>query len=941
MKASHGAATGAAFHGAGAHVILRPSGAQRGLAPQICGLSAALRRRQGPRRLAQLRFRHIHARPGSGAVTGFMHTTNELRQMFLSFMESKGHKILPGISLVPTDPSIFLTTAGVVPFQAMLEGREPAPYPRVATCQRCCRTTDIDNVGRLARHHTFFEMLGNWSFGDYFKRESLTWGWEFITGQLGLKPDRLWATIFPDDEEAWQIWRGEIGLPEGRIIRLEDNWWGPVLETGACGPDSEIYYDLGPEFGCGSPACRPGCDCDRYLEFWNHVFTQYYRHADGAMTPLEKKNIDTGMGLERLTCVVQNAPSVYETDLFAPIMQSVDEILGRSSPGAVEEAGWRRRVLADHGRAAAFMVMDGIYPANAGRGYVLRRLIRRAVTQGYQLGMREPFIYRLIPVIVEKMSPGYPELIEKQALITDQIRREEEQFSRTLERGVPRFLEAAAAGGTVDGAFAWDVYATSGVPLEVMRELAAEAGAALDEEGFAAARRQHSLISGRGLAVKSNVRAFELPPTLFEGYQSASCEAEIRALLHGEDEVESLSAGEEGMLLLDRTPFYGEAGGQVGDTGRILAGEGGSLGAAAVLDTVRQGPHFLHLVRVEQGRLHPGQQVEALVDTERRQAIRRAHTATHLLHAALRRHLGPHVVQRGSVVEPDRLRFDFAHGAALDTDDLQRVEDWMMEAILKNAPIRISERTQQEAQQLGAMMLFGEKYGERVRVVEAPGLSIELCGGLHAAATGEIGLVKVVSEGSAAAGVRRVECSTGLAALRHIHGREDLLKQVAEALGGVPDQILSRIQNLQSQVSQLRRQLDEARRAAADGAVDELLASRTELHGMALLAASVDLSDAEAARAMVDQLADRMRGGVVVLGARAGGKGLLVARAAPDAVRLGVHAGNLLREVARLAGGGGGGRPEFAQAGAGSGERLPEAIAAVPELLEKQIRNAG
>ncbi|MBM3460340.1 MAG: alanine--tRNA ligase, partial [Armatimonadetes bacterium] len=400
-----------------------------------------------------------------------MLTSNELRDTFLSFMESKGHKILPGISLVPTDPSIFLTTAGVVPFQAMLEGREPAPYPRVATCQRCCRTGDLDRVGKFARYHTLFEMLGNWSFGDYFKREALVWGWEFATEVLKLDPNRIWGTIYPDDEEAFGIWTQDVGVPAERILRLEDNWWGPVLETGACGPDSEFYYDLGPEFGCGSPDCKPGCDCDRYLEFWNHVFTERYQHPDGSRGWLQSKNIDTGMGLERLTCVVQNRRSVYDTDLFGPIMDRVDELVARARGAAGDRDDWRKRVIADHSRAATFLVMDGIYPENVGRGYVLRRILRRAATFGYLLGMRGAFVHEIVPVVVEKMASGYPELREKQDVILRQIRIEEDRFATMLDRGVPLFLEAAAPGATVDGALAWNLRSTYGVPLEVMQEL--------------------------------------------------------------------------------------------------------------------------------------------------------------------------------------------------------------------------------------------------------------------------------------------------------------------------------------------------------------------------------------------------------------------------------------------------------------------------------------
>jgi alanyl-tRNA synthetase len=871
-----------------------------------------------------------------------MRTSNELRKLFLDFMESKGHRILPGISLVPTDPSIFLTTAGVVPFQAMLEGREPAPYPRVATCQRCCRTTDLENVGRLGRYHTFFEMLGNWSFGDYFKRESLTWGWEFMTEVLGIPKERLWATIFgnhpeyEDDEEAFRIWTEEIGLPAERVIRLPDNWWGPVLETGACGPDSEVYYDLGPEHGCGSPDCRPGCDCDRYLEFWNHVFTQFYKHADGSFTPLASQNIDTGMGLERLTCVVQNRPTVYETDLFAPIMERVDAILARSGH-AGDPNDWRRRVIADHSRAAAFLVMDGIYPENTGRGYVLRRIIRRAATFGFLLGVKRPFIHEIVPVVVEKMAPGYPELREKQEVITAKIRQEETQFGAALEKGVPLFLEQAEPGRIIDGGFAFHVRSTYGVPFEVMKELAEERGAAIDEEGYGRARDEHEAASGKGAAVKTNFQALGVPPTEFTGYAQTAGEGEVLALLHEGEEVRSLEPGEVGWVVLDRTPFYAESGGQIGDTGRMLAGEGGVSALATVLDTQRQGPVVLHAVRVEQGRLHPGMRLAAGVDAERREAVRRAHTATHLLHAALRQVLGAHVVQRGSVVEPDRLRFDFAHDAPMTAEQVRRVEEIMNAQVLRDAPVSIEFTSQEAARELGAMMLFGEKYGEVVRVVQVPGYSVELCGGTHVSRTGTIGLIKLTSEGSAAAGIRRVDCTTGMGSLAYAQAQAERLREIAEALSGPADQVLDRIAAQKEQLSLLRRQLNGARRSAAGGALEQLLGGRVEVGGLAVVAAQAETGDPAAIKGLADQLAERLKSGVVVLGGASDGKGIFVAKATPEAVAKGAHAGNLVREVAKLAGGGGGGKPEFAQAGARDVSRIAEALAAVPALLEAQL----
>jgi alanyl-tRNA synthetase len=879
-----------------------------------------------------------------------MRTSNELRQLFLDFMESKGHKILPGISLVPTDPSIFLTTAGVVPFQAMLEGREPAPYPRIATCQRCCRTTDLDSVGKFARYHTFFEMLGNWSFGDYFKRESLTWGWEFVTEVLGLSKDRLWGTVFgnhpeyPDDEEGYRVWVDDIGIPPERVIRLPDNWWGPVLETGACGPDSEMYYDLGPEFGCGSPDCKPGCECDRYLEFWNHVFTERYKNPDGTMGWLQSKNIDTGMGLERLTCIVQNKPSVYDTDLFAPIMDRVDEVIARATGSAGDRNDWRKRVIADHSRAAAFLVMDDIYPANVGRGYVLRRIIRRAATFGYLLGVKDPFIHQIVPEVVEKMAPGYPELPGKQGVIIQQIQAEEKRFSQALDRGVPRFLERAKAGQIIDGKFAWDTYSTYGVPFEVMRELAEERGASIDEKGYGEARDDFTSRSGKGLAIKANFRVLDVPATDFTGYELTEDEGEVLALLHDEEgeeellQVDSLEAGYVGWVVLDRTPFYAESGGQIGDAGTLSAGLGGAAALATVLDTKKHGSVFMHAVRVEQGRIHLGMRLQTGVDVERREAIRRAHTATHLLHAALRQVLGPHVVQRGSVVEPDRLRFDFAHGQGMTSEEIQHVEEVMNAQVLRDEAVRIENRTQEEAREMGAMMLFGEKYGEIVRVVQVPGFSVELCGGTHVSRTGTIGLIKITSEGSAAAAIRRVDCTTGMGSLAYVQGQSSRLREVAEALGGSVDQIRERLAAQREQISTLRRQLEEARRSASGGAMERLLSRKTEVGGVQVVAAEAETGDAAAVKALVDQVAERLKSGVVVLGGATNGQGIFVAKATPDVVQQGAHAGNLVREVAKLAGGGGGGRPEFAQAGAKDPDKIPDALAAVPALLEAQLR---
>jgi alanyl-tRNA synthetase len=618
-------------------------------------------------------------------------------------------------------------------------------------------------------------------------------------------------------------------------------------------------------------------------------------------------------------------------------MDRVDEIIR----GATGEAGprddWRKRVLADHGRAATFLVMDGIYPENVGRGYVLRRILRRAATFGYLLGVHEPFIHRLVPMVVEKMAPGYPELLEKQDVIVRQIEREEAQFARALDRGVPLFLDRAESGGIIDGAFAWDVRSTYGVPFEVMQELASDRGAAIDEEGYARARDLFAAASGKGTAVKHSLAAIDAPATRFLGYDAVEAVAGVLKVLHEDAEVDSLQAGEVGAVVLDETPFYGESGGQVGDTGQLSVGEGGGSLVATVLDTQKRDNVIVHYVRIEQGRIHAGMRVRAEVDRERRDAIRRAHTATHLLHASLRAVLGPHVVQRGSVVEPDRLRFDFAHTGAMTAEELREVEERMNTQVLRNTGVTIEQRSQDEARALGAMMLFGEKYGEVVRVVQVPDFSIELCGGTHVSQTGTIGLIKITSEGSAAAGIRRVECTTGLASLAQFQALNGRLREVATGLGGGVDQIAERLQAQKEQIALLRRQLGEARRSAAGGALDQLLARKTEVGGLAVLAAETDTADADAIKNLADQAAERLKHGVVVLAGASNGRGIFVAKVAGDAAKRGAHAGNLVREVAKLAGGGGGGRPDFAQAGARDAAKIPDALAAVPRLIEAQL----
>jgi alanyl-tRNA synthetase len=847
----------------------------------------------------------------------------------------------------------------VVPFRAIIEGRETAAHPRVATCQRCVRTNDIENVGKFMRYHTFFEMLGNFSFGDYYKRESLIWGWEFVTEVLKLPRDRFWGTIYPTDEEALRIWTNDLGVPADRIIRLEDNFWGPVAETGACGPDSEMYYDLGPEFGCGRPDCKPGCDCDRYLEFWNHVFTELYKKEDGSFEPLPQRNIDTGMGLERLTVIVQGAPSVYETDLFVPLMEKVEAILteatgsaGEPGRGATDRldrstSDWRKRVIADHSRAVTFMIMDGIYPTNEGRGYVLRRILRRASTFGRLFGIQRPFLHEIVPVVIQRMGPGYPELVAKESVIVRAVQQEEERFDQTLDQGMAMLEQmlGASTGKTLRGEDAFRLYDTFGFPPDLTREMAAERGFAVDEAGFTRAMEGQRERSRAAHAATGGMEHLGpdlgLPATPFVGYETTAATASVAALLRGGERLSELGPGEEAQVVLESTPFYAESGGQIGDTGWLQSDANGGSVRARVLDTQRQHGIILHRVSVEEGVLRPGDALQASVEADRRVAIMRAHTATHLLHAALRQVLGIHVVQRGSVVEPDRLRFDFSHTGPVTVAELEQIERIANERILADIGVVIEQKSLEEARTMGAMALFGEKYGQVVRVVQIPGFSIELCGGTHVPRTGTIGQMKITSESGIAAGVRRIVAATGLGALEHTRLVEARLRQAAEALETAPDQLLERIAGYKERIARLNREIAELRRSSAGGAVEQLLGQAQKIEGVDFIAARAATGDAEALRALVDTLTQRLRSGVVLLGGVTDGRALFVSKASADTVERGVHAGNLVREVARQAGGRGGGQAAFAQAG-GDADKLEAALAAAPEIIRGMLgTNSG
>ncbi len=880
-------------------------------------------------------------------------TTNEIRELYFRFFETKGHLRLPSASLIPDDPTLLLTGAGMNPFKAYFMGTETPPSRRVVTCQKCVRVGDVDNVGRTPRHHTFFEMLGNFSFGDYFKRESCLWAWEFSTEWVKLDPNRIWVTIYLDDEEAYDAWTKDVGLPPERIGRLgeHDNFWpadAPSLgPNGPCGPCSELFYDLGPEHGCGKPDCRPGCDCNRWLEYWNLVFQVFDRKDGGVLDPLPQRNIDTGLGLERLASILQGTATNFETDALRPIITRVEEMSG-ARYGADERGDVFLRVIADHVRAGVFLVSDGVNPANTGRGYVLRRLMRRAVLRGDLLGLKEPFVHELVPVVVALYQDAYPELPGKENYVARVLHTEEESFRRTLAQGMQRLEEflATAEGKVIPGDVVFLLYGTFGFPLELTQEIAAERGFSIDQEGFARSLEEEKRRAREGARMQGDIFVTEkgalgelirvLPATEFLGYAVTEAGAQVLGVVFGEQEVEEATAGQEVQVILDRTPFYAESGGQIGDTGEIRA----AGGRVEVRDTVRKGDLVVHRGIVVTGTLRKGESVTAVVEGSRRQAIRRNHSATHLLHGALRRVLGPHVEQKGSLVAPDRLRFDFSHYQAVSPDELRQVERMVNERILADMPVTTTVTDIAEAQQMGAMALFGEKYGERVRVVQMGDFSLELCGGTHVERTGQIGLLRLLSESSVGSGLRRVEATTGHGVIEQLDEREALLAQAAEALKSTPADVPARAAALATQLQELERRLNELQQKQAGAQAEALLAQAREVNGVPLIAAQAGPADRDALTRMVDAVAAKLRSGVILLAGVSDGSVLFVAKATQDVVKQGAHAGNLVREVAKLAGGGGGGRPDFAQAGGKEPAKVGDALAKAPEVLAGQVRQS-
>jgi alanine--tRNA ligase len=868
-------------------------------------------------------------------------TTARIRSDFLEFFRGKGHEIVPSAPLVPAnDPTLLFTNSGMVQFKDIFLGAEKRANPRVADVQRCLRAggkhNDLDSVGYTARHHTFFEMLGNWSFGDYFKKEAITWAWELLTQVWRLPPGRLLATVYHTDDEAYAIWRDLVGLPEDRIIRIGDNKGAPyasdnfwqMADTGPCGPCTEIFYDHGPEIPGGPPGSEDE-DGDRFIEIWNLVFMQFDRQPDGTLVPLPAPCVDTGMGLERIAAVLQGVHSNYEIDLFQALIRRAAELTGTKD---LENKSLR--VIADHIRACSFLVADGVLPSNEGRGYVLRRIIRRALRHGWMLGMREPFFHRLVGTLDELMGPAYPELTGKRGFVEKTLLAEEERFAETLDAGMRIFDEVAArSNGTIPGEDAFRLYDTYGFPLDLTQDIARERGLSVDTAGFEAAmekQRQAARAAGRfGVAVQLPAELVaQLRPTAFLGYDRLQEDGlEVLALLRDGRPVDAIEAGDNAIVILDRTPFYAESGGQVGDTGEL--GAGGVR--FRVEDTLKLAGQFHgHVGRLEAGTLRRGDRLLGTVDGARRAATRLNHSATHLLHGALRSLLGKHVAQKGSLVAPDRLRFDFAHPQPVTAEELAEIERRVNAEVRADHPVETVEMGLQEAIEAGAIALFGEKYGERVRVVKM-GDSVELCGGTHVRRTGEIGLFKLVSEGGVSAGVRRVEALTGQAALAYMAEEERRLKEVAGLLGGTTADVAERVRALLERQKKLERELESLKAKAASGMAGSLAEQAVDVGGIKVVAARLEGMDAKALRETIDRLRQQLGDAVVVLAGVQDGKAALAAGVSGAGSR--IKAGELLAKVAARIGGKAGGRPDMAQGGGPDSPALGDALAEVPRLV--------
>lgn len=880
-------------------------------------------------------------------------TGHELRQQFLEYFHKKGHTIIPSSSLVPQkDPTLLFTNAGMVQFKDVFLGKEKRSYIRATTAQKCVRAggkhNDLENVGRTARHHTFFEMLGNFSFGDYFKAGAIPYAWEFLVEVLKLPKEKLWVSIYQDDEEAFEIWHKTVGVPTDRIVRLgeKDNFWA-MGDTGPCGPCSEIIIDQGPEVGCGEPTCGVGCDCDRYLELWNLVFMQYDRDASGKLTLLPRPSIDTGMGLERVSAVLQGVHSNFDTDLFIPLIRFVEDISEKRYRDN-EKEDVSMRVIADHLRATTFLIGDGVLPANEGRGYVLRRIMRRAARHGKMLELEKPFLHIGIQVVVDNMKQAYPELVDQCEYITQMTLNEERRFNYTLNLGMELLnkvlLETRERGEqVVPGEEVFKLYDTYGFPLDLMDEIAREHGLVLDISGYERAmeeQRSRARKSWKGsgeTAVDLSYLALSqtLPPTEFIGYETLEGDVEVLDILKDKTLVETASEGDEIELVFDKTPFYAESGGQVGDRGifRVTEPEGSQV-EVVILDTQKPlSQIFIHKGKVKKGTLHKGQRGKALVDPDSRQRTALNHTATHLLHATLKAVLGDHVKQAGSLVAPDRLRFDFSHFSDLEYREFYRIEEMVNHYIRANIPVKTFVTSLDDALRRGAVAMFGEKYGDQVRVIQVGDFSMELCGGTHVKASGDIGLFKLVNESSIAAGVRRIEALTGSGALEYIQRETERLRSISLLLKTAPPDLVPRLEKLLAASREYEREIEQLKTRLASTRIDDLLDSSREIKGVKVISAQVDDLDTKGLRSLADAIKNRLKSGIVVLGTVEDSKVSLITAVTRDLIDR-YHAGTIAKEVARIVDGSGGGRPDMAQAGGKNPAKLKEALEKVFEIVE-------
>ena len=874
---------------------------------------------------------------------------NQLREMFLSFFETKGHLRLPSFSLIPqNDASLLLINSGMAPMKPYFKGEQEPPRHRVCTCQKCIRTGDIENIGKTARHGTYFEMLGNFSFGDYFKHEAIAWSWEFLTSPewVGIDPDRLYPSIYVDDDEAFEIWNKEIGIPAERIFRFgkEDNFW--EHGAGPCGPCSEIYYDRGPEYGCGKPDCTVGCDCDRYMEVWNNVFSQFDNDGEGHYTELKQKNIDTGMGLERLAVVCQGVDSLFDVDTVMNITHKVSELTG-AYYGKSHKMDVSLRVITDHIRSATFMICDGVLPSNEGRGYVLRRLLRRAARHGKLLGVNEPFLYKVIDTVIHENECQYPELREKQSYITKVVKTEEENFAKTIDAGMKIFgdllAEHKANGETVfSGADAFKLYDTYGFPVDLTIEMCADEGMIVDEAEFkklmeeqrVRARKAREALGDLGWAGQEFGK--EVPETEFVGYDRTESEGTVVALVAEGEICGEVNEGMDAIVVLDRTPMYAEMGGQVADQG-VMTADGVVFKVNNVLKN--KGGKYMHYGKLLKGSIVLGDKLTVSIDTERRKAISRAHSATHLLQSALRLVLGDHVHQAGSLVEPDYLRFDFTHFSALTAEEIGQVNTVMADMILEGADIETQVMPFDEAKKLSAMALFGEKYGDTVRVVKMGDFSMEFCGGTHLDNTAKVGMFVITSEGSVASGVRRIEAITGREVIAKYIAMSGMINKVADRLKARPLEIMNKVESNLSEIHELRQNIDKLKDQLMSGQAERMLYGAKDIKGLKVITITNGPVNAADIRKMGDQLKDRFPNIVAVLAATAEDKATMLAVCGKNAVARGIKAGDLIKNITKICGGSGGGKPDSAMGGCKEILKLDDAMAAVDDFVNANAKD--